>query len=54
MIGNAALSGASMILLNREFREKCRELAGKAQVVELSSNPVFADKYMMGMMFEAV
>lgn len=54
VIGNAALSGASMILLNREFREKCRELAGKAQVVELSSNPVFADKYMMGMMFEAV
>ena len=52
LVGNAALDGASMLLLNRAFRQKCVQFAREAQVVELSSNPIFAEEYMMGMMFE--
>lgn len=49
--GNAALVGASMILLSRPLFEECRWIADKAEVVELAANPIFADLYMAGMMF---
>ncbi len=49
--GNAALSGAAMMLLNRDFRNMSELIASKANVLELSSNPIFADEYMEQMMF---
>lgn len=52
VIGNAALSGASMLLLNRTLREKTAELVREVTVTELSGNPLFADEYMERMMFE--
>ncbi|MBE6546838.1 MAG: DUF4445 domain-containing protein [Ruminococcaceae bacterium] len=51
-VGNAALSGAAMLLLDRTLQAECAELAHKARVVELASNPIFSELYMMGMMFE--
>ena len=50
-VGNAALTGAAMLLLNGDLRQTAANLAQKANVVELSTNPVFADAYMMGMTF---
>jgi len=49
--GNAALSGASMLLLSCGLREACERMAKQAQVVELSSNPVFSRHYMSDMLF---
>ena len=54
VIGNAALSGASMLLLSSHFIPKYNELAESARVIELSSNPVFSENYMMGMFFESI
>lgn len=51
VIGNAALSGASMLLLNKDYRKVCEDYAGRAKIVELSSNPFFADEYMERMLF---
>jgi len=51
VIGNAALAGASMLLLNKDMRNKAKDVADKACVVELSSNPVFAELYMNNMLF---
>ena len=50
-VGNAALTGAAMLLLNGNLRQTAANLAKKANVVELSTNPAFADAYMMGMTF---
>lgn len=50
-VGNAALTGAAMLLLNGDLRQTAANLAKKANVVELSTNPAFADAYMMGMTF---
>lgn len=51
VIGNAALAGASMILLNADMKTKAKTIAHNARIVELSSNPVFAELYMNNMMF---
>ena len=51
VIGNAALAGASMLLLNKDMRNKAKDIADQACVVELSSNPVFAELYMNNMLF---
>ncbi len=51
-VGNAALSGASMLLLNSVFKTECATLAKKACVLDLSSNKIFSDRYMAGMIFE--
>ncbi len=51
VVGNAALSGAAMLLLNSDLRKLCEKMARDAIVLELSSNPVFADEYMTGMLF---
>lgn len=52
IIGNAALSGASMILLDRSLSDSCQYLSGTAELLELSTDSFFADKYMLGMLFE--
>ena len=51
VIGNAALSGASMLLLDRQLREDCTRYARTAQLVDLSANPVFTNEYMERMLF---
>nr|WP_304577750.1 ASKHA domain-containing protein [uncultured Acetatifactor sp.] len=51
VVGNAALSGASMLLLNEDYRAVCEKYARDAKLVELSSNPYFADEYMERMLF---
>ena len=51
VIGNGALSGASMLLLDRSLREKCIEISKSAKNIELSTNTFFTDKYMENMMF---
>ena len=51
-VGNAALGGASMLLLNRGLRQDSLKMARKAKTAELSTSPVFSESYMMGMMFE--
>lgn len=49
--GNAALSGASMILLNSEYKEKAEILANTTEVLSLDSNPIFTEEYIENMFF---
>ena len=51
ILGNAALSGASLLLLSKGLQEDVRTLAERIRIVELSANPVFADEYMERMFF---
>lgn len=51
VLGNAALSGAAMLLLNRSFVKKAEALAKSAQTVSLSTSRVFMEQYMECMMF---
>jgi uncharacterized 2Fe-2S/4Fe-4S cluster protein (DUF4445 family) len=51
-VGNAALSGASMLLLNAEKRNMADAVAKNATVLDLSVSAVFSDRYMIGMMLE--
>lgn len=52
VIGNAALSGASMLLLDRNCRSVCEQYARSAKVIDLTANPIFAEEYMEQMLFE--
>ncbi len=52
IIGNAALSGAAMLLLCRDFVEKSLQIAYTAHVVELAGDSIFSNAYMNGMLFE--
>lgn len=51
VIGNAALSGAAMLLLNRAYQADLARFVAEAREVDLSTNPVFAEEYMERMMF---
>lgn len=51
VLGNAALGGASMLLLDRELAPVCERLARSAETLELSSNPIFTQYYTEGMFF---
>ncbi len=51
VIGNAALDGASMILLNSKLKNECKRLAQKAVTLELSSDKRFSEHYIDGMGF---
>jgi uncharacterized 2Fe-2S/4Fe-4S cluster protein (DUF4445 family) len=42
-VGNAASSGAQMILLSRQCREKARQLARKIEYIEIAHQPGFQD-----------
>ncbi|MBQ3593534.1 MAG: DUF4445 domain-containing protein, partial [Clostridia bacterium] len=50
-VGNAALTGASMLLLNTAFTDTVRDLSKNADILDLSSNPTFSDHYVNGMTF---
>lgn len=51
VIGNAALKGAALLLLNSESRTACRQYAECAEVIELSADPFFAEEYIERMLF---
>ena len=51
-VGNAALGGASVLLLAPRFRAECDELVKKVSLLELSTDKVFSDLYIQGMFFE--
>ncbi|MBR2907769.1 MAG: DUF4445 domain-containing protein [Clostridia bacterium] len=51
-VGNAALAGASMLLLGAAFREKTKQMSKEATVLDLSTSSVFSDRYMSGMILE--
>ena len=53
-VGNAALGGASMLLLDTTLREKIEVLAKGARLLDLSTNPIFMDSYTMGMMLSQI
>lgn len=50
-VGNAALEGASMLLLSREKIKQSEDMAEKVQVLPLHNNPQFSQKYMENMLF---
>lgn len=51
VIGNAALEGAVMLLLNTSFRKELEKISKSAKTVELSSNKKFSDYYIDRMLF---
>lgn len=51
VLGNAALSGASMLLLDEALAPACERLAQRAETLELSANPIFTQYYTEGMFF---
>ena len=51
VLGNAALAGASMVLMNRNLRDNCKAMLSNSSVIALSSNPVFTEEYMERMFF---
>lgn len=53
-IGNAALSGAILMLLDQTSRATAVKLAERAVTVDLATNPVFMDEYTNGMLFDCI
>ena len=51
-VGNAALQGAIMCLLSKNYRQRAKALVKKVILVDLSSDPMFQDEYVENMMFE--
>lgn len=51
VIGNAAIMGASMLLLDNTARNKIRRIADECQYIELSGNDAFMDHYINSMVF---
>ena len=52
VIGNAALDGASMLLMDVSLRETIAAFRAKTIHVRLDGNPDFADRYVEAMLFE--
>jgi len=44
-IGNSSLTGAYMMLVSQQFREKQKELARRMTYVELSTDPAYMDQF---------
>ncbi len=51
-IGNAACSGAQMMLLSRHCRDKAKELARKIEYIEIAHQPDFQTVFADSMLFE--
>ena len=51
VLGNAAGSGAAMMLLSGEERARSERIALRAEVIDLSTNPVFMQRYVDEMYF---
>ena len=50
-VGNAALDGAARLLLDASARRQITDLARRTQVVELATDPYFADLFIKNMSF---
>ncbi|MBQ9084152.1 MAG: DUF4445 domain-containing protein [Clostridia bacterium] len=50
-VGNAALLGAVMLLLNKDYGKTEKEITGGSRVLDLSVSPTFSELYMSGMVF---
>lgn len=50
-VGNAASSGAEMILVSRDCRERARELARRIEYVEIAHEPNFHDVFADSLLF---
>ena len=53
-VGNAALAGATLLLLSADERQKAEDIAGNATHLSLAANPTFSNYYMEGMIFEEI
>lgn len=53
-VGNAALGGAAMLLLNSDVRVKAEYMSKNANVLDLSTSVVFSEYYMKGMTLSEV
>ena len=51
VVGNAALRGASMVLVSKTERERARDIVKKTHFVELSGNPEFQMMFADSMLF---
>ena len=51
-VGNAALEGATILLLSRQTREKATEIARRAVTLSLADSPVFSDLFTAGMLLK--
>jgi uncharacterized 2Fe-2S/4Fe-4S cluster protein (DUF4445 family) len=51
VMGNAALSGAVITLLNKETRNYIKQIVKVSQLVDLAANKFFIDKYVENIMF---
>ena len=51
VLGNAALSGAAMLLENTDFISRSEQAAHGSDTVDLSVNPVFMEQYIECMEF---
>lgn len=47
-MGNGALKGAQMLLFDKTLEKQCEKYA-RGKVIDLSTNPIFADYYIMNM-----
>lgn len=52
VLGNAALDGAAMLMLDKSLWNKAGSLAREAETISLAGNNYFADIYMQSMIFE--
>lgn len=50
-VGNAAIGGAAMLLLDATRKAVAQTIAQQTTVLNLSTNSVFSENYMMGMLF---
>ena len=53
-VGNAALQGAALLLLDRKTRTQAQTVVENATVIDLAQNAVFSDRFMMGMALEEI
>ena len=51
-VGNAALEGATIMLVSGEMRARIEKLAAKVEHVELETTPDFFDIFVEGCMFK--
>lgn len=51
-VGNAALAGASILLLNQDAVCEAKKIAEKAKTIDLHGNASFSENYVSGMIFD--
>lgn len=53
-VGNTSAKGASMFLFSRKFREALDDVMTNSAYIELSSDPLFTEEYVNGMLFAEI